>query len=219
MFPLKPGVEIKGAILMLTISKSIFTGFHSKIPSQEQTLHHGPFLQNETTETNRMKTRYNSSEQWTQSGGKRGVERFWESLSSWGQQVLLNQSYTVPTLLWCVLGRAVLCRAVPARASGGGATSPSGEFRLAECDGQLQVLLFLLGEPGQPLLFLSLALALCPLYHVFLCWILLREHKSTHRQTKPQTHTHTQEGWKEQHICKEIWGVKGDRNTDKDKYS
>lgn len=56
--------------------------------------------------------------------------------------------------------------------------SSSGEFRLAESDGQLQVFLFLLGEPGESLLFLSLALALCPLYHVFLCWIFVKAGKS-----------------------------------------
>lgn len=87
-----------------------------------------------------------------------------------GQQVLLKpaKSFTVPTLLWWVLGRAVRSR-----------TRPSGEFRFAESDGQFQVLLLLLGQPGQPLLLLPLALALCPLYHVFLCWILL-QHTNTH---------------------------------------
>lgn len=118
----------------------------------------------------------------------RGVERvrdeFW--VSSWGQQVMLNQSCTIPTLLWCFLGRAGPSCAVPCRArpvEGNGASS--GEFRLAESNGQLQVFLLLLGEPGESLLFLSLALALCPLYHVFLGWILLHENRG-----KKETYAH-----------------------------
>lgn len=54
--------------------------------------------------------------------GRRKIQRwvYSEKVSSWGQQVLLNQSYTVPTLLWCFLGWARLCCAVPSQVSGGG---------------------------------------------------------------------------------------------------
>lgn len=51
----------------------------------------------------------------------RGVERvrdeFW--VSSWGQQVMLNQSCTIPTLLWCFLGRAGPSCAVPSQTGRG----------------------------------------------------------------------------------------------------
>jgi len=105
------------------------------------------------------------------------------------------------------LGQAVPCRAEPVDEGMGGETSSSGEFRLAECDGQLQVLLLLLGEPGKSLLFLSLALALCPLHHVFLCWILLHEHRKHTHTEKTHTHKHTHKGEGENtHICEEIWG-------------
>lgn len=118
-----------------------------------------------TTETNRG---------WTV-GGLNELEMSFESLHGVSRWCWISpvQSPLCFGAFWAGPGQAVPCRARPVEGNG----ASSGEFRLAESDGQLQVFLLLLGEPGESLLFLSLALALCPLYHVFLGWILLHENR------------------------------------------
>lgn len=106
-------------------------------------------------------------------GGWRRGDEGWEGGFSPGEESLCG----VRGHRWISPSRSPLCfgefRALRSP------TGLSGEFRFTERDGQFQVLLLLLGQPGQSLLLLSLALALCPLYHVFLCWIL-PQHTNTH---------------------------------------
>lgn len=113
------------------------------------------------------------------------VGLFWEFLHGVSRCCWISpiQSPLCFGAFWAGPGCAVPCRARSVEERN--ETSLSGEFRFAECDGQLQVLLFLLGEPGQSLLFLSLALPLCPLDHIFLCWILLHQRrKNRHKSHK-----------------------------------
>ena len=133
------------------------------------------------------------------------------TISSWGQRHRPR-----PPLPGCGARHATQSCAVPGqgrrrkrkrREGGRGALRrrrapySSGEFRLAEGDGQLQILLLLLGEACEPCLLLPLALSLGPLDHVVLRRVLLRVHKS-HVHTRTRTHTHTH-GTTDKRVCRE----------------